>query len=196
MQRISEQLRRLFLRFMRHSWWIYETGVAISIAVPLCLQYLCEEPQLSLTQHALSPVVTDLGFEIEATCRYLEGHFRYRVYKYITIRVTKVIWRLHFERRAPLRYCHLFPLFLEFLTLLIVVVLPIYDIYSCEERPLGELGEILEASLNDLGFVRLRQCTSLSVYDVLRRYVIFTLPRCAIRMFLLWRRRGRHEDGR
>lgn len=35
-----------------------------------------------------------------------------------------------------------------------------------EERPLGELGEILEPSLNDLGFVRLRQCTSLSVYDV------------------------------
>lgn len=35
-----------------------------------------------------------------------------------------------------------------------------------EERPLGELGEILEPSLNDLGFVRLRQCTSLSIYDV------------------------------
>lgn len=35
-----------------------------------------------------------------------------------------------------------------------------------EERPLGELGEILEPSLNDLGFVRLRQRTSLSVYDV------------------------------
>lgn len=35
-----------------------------------------------------------------------------------------------------------------------------------EERPLGELGEILEPNLHDLGFVRLRQCTSLSVYDV------------------------------
>lgn len=77
MQRISEQLRRLFLRFMRHSWWIYETGVAISIAVPLCLKYLCEEPPLSPTQHALAPVMTDLGFGIEPTCRYLEGHFKY-----------------------------------------------------------------------------------------------------------------------
>lgn len=195
MQRICEELRRLFLRFMRHSWWLYETGVAISIAVPLCLQYLCEEPPLSPTQHVLAPVMTDLGFGIEATCRYLEGHFRYRVYKYITIRVSKAIWRLYFER-APLRYRHLFPLFLEFLTLLIVVVLPIYDIHSCEERPLGEFGEILEPSLHDLGFVRLRQCTGLSVYDVLRRYVIFTLPRCAIRVFFLWRRRRRHEDGR
>lgn len=35
-----------------------------------------------------------------------------------------------------------------------------------EEHPLGEIGEILEPSLHDLGFVRLRQCTGLSVYDV------------------------------